>query len=478
MSRGALGEGLRFGAGTAIASAAAFYWTLALPRQLSVEAFAEWRLFLLYGGFVAALHLGIPDAFLYRWTRRRSAAAPSAFGPVAGAIGLWHLAILAMVMVAAMLLPVSTTVRNLVPALAAYALVWNLSALAQVRLQAERRWTSSSLFTAVSALLFALAVITGALADRSGAVVAGTFVGCTALAAATTLAAALATDGSHRRKVYSRRLVSGRRLARTLRAAIRAGFPILVVNLLLLTLASADRMAVSIAFPRAAFATYAFSASLVAIVHTGAAVAGRFAVPYVAAWARDGTLIARYPALCLAIGGVWCGAVAVLLTSSALLARSYPQYSEAVPLSFLLLSGAAFSAAVQILQLPAARALGRTAASMRMALLAIGAGAAALVLATRVYDLAIVAAVGSGIAALWWAANSREVVRMQGRGSSDAIFLLSVVAVTLVAWQASMRADQIRLSISGVLLIVAGVCVATAARAMRQWPGTTTPTVA
>src|SRR3989442_5667546 len=63
----------QFGAGNAIYLLFSALWTFELPRQITVERFADWRLFFLFNSFLGALPRGALDAMPCPSLRRRSA---------------------------------------------------------------------------------------------------------------------------------------------------------------------------------------------------------------------------------------------------------------------------------------------------------------------------------------------------------------------------------------------------------------------
>src|SRR2546422_9422364 len=80
----------QFGAGNAIYLLFSALWTFELPRQITVERFADWRFFVVYRAFVGAPHGGGLKALVFPWVRRSSAAVPPSLSGDVGAVWVWH----------------------------------------------------------------------------------------------------------------------------------------------------------------------------------------------------------------------------------------------------------------------------------------------------------------------------------------------------------------------------------------------------
>src|SRR6266550_5542023 len=138
--RRAFWSAAQFGSGNAVAMLLAVYWTLVLPHQLSLEGFADWRLFVLYGSFVGALHGGSLDALLYRWSRRRSRRlAPGLLG-VLTVLCCWDIALLAFGALFVKLIAVPSSVRSLIVMVVVYAGIWNGVTAMQYAYQANAQF--------------------------------------------------------------------------------------------------------------------------------------------------------------------------------------------------------------------------------------------------------------------------------------------------------------------------------------------------
>lgn len=126
----------RFGTAIFIAASFSAVQVFVIPRKLDLATYGQYRLFLVYAGYLGLLHFGLADGAFLRWAGRR----PAAIGRDWKQIGQWLLAtqalIIAFALVAALLTP-QWLPRLYLVALAATALGVNASVLASFALQAS-----------------------------------------------------------------------------------------------------------------------------------------------------------------------------------------------------------------------------------------------------------------------------------------------------------------------------------------------------
>ena len=64
------GDILRYGAAIALALGFSVVQVFVIPRRMSVETYGEYRVFLLYIGYLGLLHFGLVDGAFLRWVGR------------------------------------------------------------------------------------------------------------------------------------------------------------------------------------------------------------------------------------------------------------------------------------------------------------------------------------------------------------------------------------------------------------------------
>lgn len=427
-----LGDFVRFASGQLLFLIASAAWTFALPRRLSVEEYANWRLFVIYAGFVGIVHLGGYDAMLYRWSRRRSSSMPASFWPAALVVLLAHGALAMAWLMTALVAQYSTPTIVGGVVIIVYALIWNLASGAQYALQARGRLWTISAFAAVHGLAFLAVVLSGRLDGARGLLVATVY---TAAAGLALVVALLPFTSKPTGRLF-------RHSWRLTRVAIAAGMPILVVNLLLIFLVNADRIAVSLAFPKSEFAHYAFATSLIALANALVTIGGRFIIPTVTTWIRTDRFEREERRMLLLLFAIWGAIDAVAVAGASQFGDWVPRYRASLPIAFVLLTGIAFSAAIQMLQLPFARAAGRAGQSTRSALEATVVAVVALALASRTGSLIAMALTGVAVVIGWWIIGVIRVMpRTIGALKPHAAFLFAVLTVSGVSGALLSRDD-------------------------------------
>ncbi|OLE57395.1 MAG: hypothetical protein AUG13_04210 [Chloroflexi bacterium 13_1_20CM_2_59_7] len=447
----------QFGAGNAIYLLFSALWTFELPRQITVERFADWRLFVVYSSFVGALHGGALDALLYRWSRRRSAAVPPSLWSIVGVLAIWHVVLGALWALACWWFRVPHPLIGLVTAILAYALIWNVVTCLQYAMQAGRRFLPLSLFAALQGTFMGSLVLSGLFRPEHGPRAEWGFIGSAAFAGGVAFLPAAWVTGSW---------VAAGQLLRLLYRAVLAGFPILVVNLLLIALLNADRIAVSVGFSRVEFAMYAFAASLLAIANSLISVGARFAVPYVTRWVQGRLFEDRFGAVQSLLFGSWALLLGAFVVVRWIVLRYLPAYVPALRIAFIMALGAAFAGPIQILHLNYARAARRTWRSTAITVVAgiLAVGAMAFCVATR--SLALVAAGSVALFVTWWCLGSCFVLPVSPQMCLTHAWYFVAVAILGAGWLWLLQADGGSRAGAG---IAGAVCVVAAAISL-AWP--------
>ncbi len=241
---------VRFGVAISIAAGFSAVQVFVIPKLLDVNTYGEYRLFLVYVGYIALLHLGVADGAFLRWVGR----APSEIGREWRTITRWmiglHAVFLAVACLVAFLLP-SGVARVYVVALAACALCANVATLSAYALQASGDFPRAGRVAILSNGLF-VGLVLLASAKTLTAVVAlyVTAFGVSALYGAwgithlrSTGDAAPVPDPPRFRELMTR------------------GSPVLGASLAAALAQSVDRVLVSFFAPMASFALYGFAST-------------------------------------------------------------------------------------------------------------------------------------------------------------------------------------------------------------------------
>lgn len=373
-----------------------------VARVLPTTDYGRWGLFLLYAGYVGALHLGLPDGALVAWAGGSWEERRAEVGPAFAFYLVQQLVVAAGLAALVAALPSARVGgRGLWAALIAYALLFNALTLSQLTLQAFGRFTSLAISLCLpQAALCALALT---LAAR-GRLTFGSLV--VASLAATGLAAVVAARPIVTRCDWAscspaRAWAVGRRLART-------GSLYLAGNFLLLLVFGLDRLGAARAASPAAFAPYALASLVTGVLYVGLGAASSVLLPLLAR--RGHADLARaYASLRGAIVLAWGLALAAYFPGAALIGALLPRYAGSLaPLRLLLVSTGA-GAVIRSVHYTYYRLARR-----HVAYLAAGAGAAVatlgLVAAVRAAAGGLTAYAGVAIAATALWAGINEVV--------------------------------------------------------------------
>jgi len=242
-----------------------------LPRFLSVEDYGYYRLFVLYGVFAGAVHLGFLDGLLLRW-----AGQPARIGRTLSRslefLAYEHALILTVLVGVAGFFG-GKAAFALACAVGLYSVFWNWMSLGQYALEALRRFEVLSLFTVISPLL----LLVSAIAFHAFRELRATSLITLCLLANCVAAAALWK--------YVRTRVGGQSPCRLDASQvgfshIRLGWSILGANLVANFLLSLDRIVVSARFSIRDFAIYGFAANALGLIYTMILSVSRVVFPY------------------------------------------------------------------------------------------------------------------------------------------------------------------------------------------------------
>ncbi len=377
---------------------------LLLVKVLSAPDYGRWGLFILYTGYVGALHCGLPDGALVAWAGGSWEEHRAEIAPAFGFFLAQQLAVVAPLALLLAALPAGWVGgRGLWGALLAYALLFNVLTFSQFALQSFGRFTPLALSLCLpQAALFAATL---PLAAR-GRLTCGSVL--VALLMATGLAVIVATRPVLAwcdRATFSRARAwaIGRRLT-------RAGALYLAGNFLLLLVFGLDRLAAARAFSPAVFAPYALASLVTGTLYVGLGAATAVLLPLLAR--RDRAHLARaYTSLRSVIILTWGLALAAYFPAAALIGAFLPHYAASLPPLRLLLVSTGAGAVIRSAHYTYYRIARR-----QVAYLVTGAGAAiatlGLLVAVRLTAGGLTAYAGVAVVATaLWAGVNEAVLR-------------------------------------------------------------------
>lgn len=372
--------------------------TFLLPRLLPMEAYGYYRLFILYGGFAGALHLGLLDGALLRWAARPRQRMKAELRSTLGFLLLQHGALLAPAMLVLVLVFRHQSWVFLAAAIVVYALVWNAATLGQFALQASKSFGFLSALTVINPALLLAAVVALNHWRRLGLeALLIAYVGAWLIAGIAVWAVLLAEHPGHSS--------SARRVWQVGTYNIRAGWSVLLALLLTNIALSLDRLLVSVSFSIRDFAIYSLAANALAVVYTVILSVSRVVFPYLSDGVGFEMKNRAYDWGEATLMSLWGLSVAGYFPLRVLVQRLLPNYVASLPILRWLMLGTGMTAAIYILHANYFRA------SLRQGRLLLGAciglTAAAVFLAIARRDGSLVAMSEAMVAGItvWWAAN-------------------------------------------------------------------------
>ncbi|MEO7457411.1 MAG: oligosaccharide flippase family protein, partial [Gemmatimonadaceae bacterium] len=327
---------LRFGIAISIAAGFSAVQVFVIPRLLDVTTYGQYRLFLVYVGYIGLTQAGLSDGAFLRWVGR----APSEIGRDWRTINRWlllmHVALVAVALLASLVLP-SANVRLFVVALAACALCANAATLAAYALQASGDFSRAGRVAILSNGLFVgLVLLAGA---RTLTSVLALYVAAFAVAALygawgiTHLRASAPTDSTMEPANFKN--------------LVRSGSPVLGASLAAALAQSIDRVLVSIFSPIASFALYGFASTASVAAASATQALSRVALSHAARRPEHerATFLAGYfDVIATGYGAALLG----LPLFEYLVAAHIPAYAAALPIVRALTLGLPFWVATHV----------------------------------------------------------------------------------------------------------------------------------
>jgi len=324
--------------------------TFVVPKWLSVDDFAMYRFFLLFGGFAGALHLGSLDGALMTWVRDPPNDPRRGWMPLVQFIVLLHFAAAALG-VSAILLFTHGTMRVTWLLILALLPMVNGLGLSQYALQSVRRFATLSALTAATPVCTLSLVIALHLMHRAtGLSVIGAYLFSNGLMA---IAGILSLNPNVSWSPAS--------LAETLRIGRNyalIGWSVLIFNLLAAFISSADRFFIVAKFSTRDFALYSFAGAVFFSIFLVMLSVSKVVFPYLA----DTSSLRRnipYPRVREGLIILWALSLTFYFPITYAINRALPRYAASMPLVRLLLLATASIMLIQILHANYFRLLGR-----------------------------------------------------------------------------------------------------------------------
>lgn len=433
-----------------------------VPRRLSVEAYGEYRVFLLYIGYLGVLHLGVVDGAFLRWVGRPLSLIHREWPVVLRRLLLLQVPVLVVAAFAYTFASAGLT-RTYVIAFAMCAVAANLTSFASFTLQAAGDFRGAGRVTALPPGLFAIAVVALPLASLGGMLSA--FIGTYAIAAAAGLGRLSAVTA----QASIDDPASDGLAPLSFRAFMISGLPVLGAGLATGLSQYADRILVSVAVPVATFAFYGFASSTMALSGAARQTLSRVALTHAAR--REGVERAEF------LDGVYdliaAGFGVALLAEplfESVVGRLLPRYATALPIVRALIVGALFWVATTVVVLGILQTYGNVRRQFVVSIVgtALAAAGAAIALAMHA-PLWGVAAVASAATAVSWAIGVAVTHRVvpDSRPASAARFF-AIIAVQSLALAAALGLVSGWVARTAIYALIAVVPTVLAGRAARD----------
>jgi O-antigen/teichoic acid export membrane protein len=443
--------------------------TFLLPRLLSMESYGYYRLFLFYGGFAGVLHLGLPDGALIRWAARPQQRLNAELVGSFTFLLAEHAAVLMPATAILALLFHRQPWFFLVTALALYAVVFNVAALGQFALQAEKMFGLLSLVTVLNPVLLLAAVVA---LHYSQHLTLGTLVAAFILS---WTVAAVPVWGHLLGKFRPR--TSGVRHAWRIGACnIRVGWSVLLALLCTNVALSLDRIAVSLSFGIRDFAIYSLAATALAVVNTIILSVARVVFPYLSDGLSAETQVRAYwwGEACLV--GLWAISLTGYFPLHWLITWLLPNYVPSLPVLRLLMLGTGLTGIIHILQCNYFRSTFRLARMLLGCAAGLVSALALLTLARRTGELSMMALAMLGAIGLWWMLNEHLLKPLTGGNSWNMLRTALVYTgcalwfVFCTSWNNLLAGASAYLGVSAVLVFLSYRAIIRTVPRLRLFP--------
>jgi len=369
-----------------------------LPRWLSMEHYGYYRLFVLYGSFSGALHLGLLDGALIRWAASSRQRMPAEMCHGLVFLLFEHLTILTPAMAILVLWFRHQPWFFLAWATVLYALVWNAAVLGQFALQADKSFGLLSAVTVIHpALLLGIATALNHWKHLRLEALLGAYLGAWLAAGIAVWVVLLAK--------YPGKMKSAGHVWRTGACNIRVGWSVLLAGLTTNLALSLDRIVVSLSFSIRDFAIYSLAATALAVVNTVILSISRVVFPYLSDGLNSEERRRAYGWGESCLITLWAMSLAGYFPLRALIQRLLPAYVLSLPILRLLMLATGLTAVIYILHANYFRSALRQGRLLLGASAGLLAAALFLALARRTGRLVNMSWAMLAAVAWWWAVD-------------------------------------------------------------------------
>jgi O-antigen/teichoic acid export membrane protein len=386
---------LRFGSAVAFALLLNVAQVFIVPRRLSVEAYGEFRVFLLYIGYFGVFHLGLVDGAFLRWVGRPLPIIRSEWPNVVRWLLVMQLPALAGVAIAYAFASRGLP-RVYAIALGLCAVVVNLAAFANFSLQASGDFRGAGRVVALPTAVFAVAVVVLPISSLEAILAA--YIGAFAIGAAGGLARLSYVTREAQTDVGRTDALP----AISFRSLIASGLPVLGTGMATGLSQFADRILVSLSVPVTTYALYGFASSSMAFSGAVSQTLSRVTLAHAArrvgedraaffGWTYD---------VIAALAGVGLAAEPLF---ELVVTRVLPKYVAALPIVRALIPGALFWMCTSVVILGSLQTYGYVRRQFGVSLLGAALVATAATIALSAHaPLWAVAAAASGATVVTW----------------------------------------------------------------------------
>jgi O-antigen/teichoic acid export membrane protein len=453
------GDIARFGFAILLATVFGAVQVFVIPRKLDIATYGEYRIFLLWVGYIGILHFGLADGAFLRWAGRpmggiRHEAALVTRWLLAIGIGLL---VIALAISAVVPEPLS---RVYFIGMAVAALAMNIATLIGYALQAAGDFRGAGRVAALSPGIFVAAIVFLPLHSLTTVLVA--YVVSFAIAAAVGAVRIAGTSASDA-DVHPEAL--------DFRTMVRTGLPVLGANTAAALSQFGDRILVSVAVPITSFALYGFASSVMVTANAATQALSRVALSHAARLPGEGDgravlLGGFYDLIAAGFGAAMAG----VPFFEYLVSRTLPVYAPAIPIVRALVIGSPFWVGIHVVLVGTLQSYGLVRKQLALELL--GLVLVALICGGLLLghtELWVVASGSTAAAVVAWAIGIAYVRHfLPGTSAQPTVRFATISVIQAVAVILALSLHQSWLIQSAVYVALGGIPTIYAARAAKR----------